>query len=145
MQENILVIFHNFPITFIAVVVVAQSSLTFCNPMDLSSPGFFVHGISQARIVEWVVISFSKGFSRPRNQTHVSCLGRLILYHRATWEAHRKWKKKQISPLLLQVRGWVLQIRLIKGRLTRRNQSLSACALGLHKEETQWWGTQRGD
>ena len=46
-----------------------------------------VHGISQARILEWVAISFSRGSSWPRDQIHISCIGRQILYHRATWEA----------------------------------------------------------
>ena len=40
---------------------------------------FSVHGISQAKIPEWVAISFSKGLSLPRDQTHVSCTGRQIL------------------------------------------------------------------
>ena len=42
--------------------------------MDCSPPGSSVHGILQARILEWVAISFSKGSSRPRDQTQVSCL-----------------------------------------------------------------------
>ena len=41
--------------------------------MDSSSPGFSVHGILQARILEWVVIPFSRGSSWPRDQTQVSC------------------------------------------------------------------------
>ena len=45
-----------------------------CDPMDCSPPGFSVHGISQARILEWVAISFSRGSSQPRNQTHISCI-----------------------------------------------------------------------
>ena len=51
---------------------VAQSCPTLCNPMDYSLPGFSVHGIFQARVPEWVVISFSRGSSRPRDQTQVS-------------------------------------------------------------------------
>ena len=43
----------------------AQSYLTLCNPMDCSPPGSFVHGIFQARILEWVAISYSRGFFRP--------------------------------------------------------------------------------
>ena len=39
---------------------VAQSSQTLCDPMDCSLPGFSIHGISQARVLEWVAISFSK-------------------------------------------------------------------------------------
>ena len=42
--------------------------------MDCSPPGFSVHGILQARILEWVAMPFSRGSSRPRDQTHVSCL-----------------------------------------------------------------------
>ena len=44
----------------------------FCNPIDYSPPGSSVHGILQARILEWVAISFSRGSSRPRDQTQGS-------------------------------------------------------------------------
>ena len=44
---------------------VARSCPTLCNPMDCSPPGSSVHGIFQARILEWVAISFSKGPSQP--------------------------------------------------------------------------------
>ena len=46
--------------------------------MDCSPPGLSVHGISQARILEWVAVSFFGGSSRPRDQTQVSCIGRQI-------------------------------------------------------------------
>ena len=52
-------------------------------------PGSPLHGIFQARILEWVVISSSRGSSQPRDQTQayfVFCTGRQILYHCATWE-----------------------------------------------------------
>ena len=52
--------------------------------MDCSPPGPSVHGILQARILEWVAIFFSRGYSLPMNWTHishVSCTGRRILYH----------------------------------------------------------------
>ena len=55
-------------------VLVAQSCLTFCDPMNCSLPGSSVHGIFQARILEWVAISFSRGSSQPRVQTWVSCI-----------------------------------------------------------------------
>ena len=51
-----------------------------------SLPGSSVHGISQARILEWVAIFFSRESSWPRNQTRVPCIGRII-YHWTTWEA----------------------------------------------------------
>ena len=53
--------------------------------MDYSPPGASVHGISQARILgEWLAISSSRGSSRPRDGTCVSCVGRRVLYHWAT-------------------------------------------------------------
>ena len=59
---------------------VAQSCPTLCNPMDCSLPGSSVHGILQARILEWVAISFSRGSSRPRDRTQVSCIvGRRVV------------------------------------------------------------------
>ena len=51
----------------------AQWPLILCDPMDGSLTGFSVHGISQARILKWVAISFSRGSSQPRDQTQVSC------------------------------------------------------------------------
>ena len=57
--------------------------------MDCSPQGSSIHGIFQARILEWVGISFSRGSPQPRDQTHISCLvciGRQILYHWAAWE-----------------------------------------------------------
>ena len=55
-------------------VLVAQSCPTLCNPMDYSSPGSSVHGLLQARILEWGAIPFSMGSSLPRNRTQVSCI-----------------------------------------------------------------------
>ena len=46
-------------------LLVAQFCLTLCNPMSCNMPGSCVHGISQARILEWVAVSFSRGSSRP--------------------------------------------------------------------------------
>ena len=64
--------------------VCTQSCLPLCSSMDCSLPGSSVHGIFQARILEWVAISFSGGSSQLTNQTRVSCIssiGRQILYH----------------------------------------------------------------
>ena len=44
----------------VVVVLVAKLCLTLCDPMDCSPPGSSVHGISQARILEWVVVPFSR-------------------------------------------------------------------------------------
>ena len=53
-------------------VLVAQSLPTLCGPMDYVAPGSSVHGIFQARILEWVALPFSRGSSQPRDRTWVS-------------------------------------------------------------------------
>ena len=61
-----------------------QSRPILCEPMDYSLLGFSVHATLQARILEWVVISFSRDSSQPRDWTHVSyvsCIVRQVLYH----------------------------------------------------------------
>ena len=69
----------------------AQSCLTLCDPLSCSPPGSFVHGIFQARILEWVATSYSTWSSQPKYQTHISCISytcRWIIYHCTTWEAY---------------------------------------------------------
>ena len=61
-------------------VLVAQLCPTLSDPIDCSPPGPSVLGILQARILEWVAIPFSRGSSRPRDQTHISHISRQILY-----------------------------------------------------------------
>ena len=58
-------------------MLVTQSCLTLFNPMDCSPPGSSVRGILQARRLEWVAISFSRGSSRLRDRTHVSHVSRI--------------------------------------------------------------------
>ena len=68
----------------VCVCSVAQLCLTHCGPMDCSPPVSSVHGISQARILEWVAIFLYRESSQPRDQTYVSCIScinRWILYH----------------------------------------------------------------
>ena len=55
-------------------VLVPQSCPTLCDPIDYSLPGSSVHGILQARILEWVAVPFSSGSSQPRDWTQVSCI-----------------------------------------------------------------------
>ena len=72
-------------------VLVTQSCPTLCNPMDCSPPGTSVHEISQARILEWVAISFSRASSQPRGQTRVSCTaGRFF----TSWATREAWTIK---------------------------------------------------
>ena len=74
---------------------VAQSCPTLCDPMDCSLSGSSVHGIFQARVLEWVAISFSRGSSQPRNRTRVSCIAGRRFTVWATREAPREAQKYQ--------------------------------------------------
>ena len=68
--------------TYLKEVKVAQSCLTLCDPMD-----YTVHGILQARILEWVAFPFSRGFFQPRDQTQVSQISSWFFNSWATREA----------------------------------------------------------
>ena len=73
---------------------VAQSCPTLCDPWTVcSSPGSSVHGILQARILEWVAISFSRGSSQLRDQTQVSCIEGRCFNLWATREAKTKHQR----------------------------------------------------
>ena len=62
-----------------------------CDPIDCNLPGSCVHGIFQARILEWVAISFSRGSSQPRNWTQVFCIAGRFFTYWATREEITKW------------------------------------------------------
>ena len=61
------------------VLMWGQSYLTLCDSRDCSPPGSSVHGTSQARILEWVAISFSTRSSQPRDQSCLSCISALAV------------------------------------------------------------------
>ena len=76
--------------------VSSQSCPTLCDPMDYILPGSSVHGILQARILEWVAISFSRGSSWPRDWTWVSCIAGRLFYHLSHLVANR-WLENLLS------------------------------------------------
>ena len=87
----------------VCVRSVAQLCLFLCDPLDCSPPGSSVHGSLQARILEWVTISISRGASWPRNWicvSWVSCIGRQILYHCTPWKLS---PNAEFSPLATAV------------------------------------------
>ena len=88
-------------------VLVIQSGPTLCDPMDHSPPGFSIHGILQARILEWVAISFSGGSSPPRDWTLVSFITSRFFTLWATREDQGvgQIKKKERRGFLLPVRN----------------------------------------
>ena len=91
--------------TFVSIPCVCAKSLQYCltlwDPMDYSPPGSSVHGVLQARILEWVATPSSRASSRPRDRiriSYVSCTGRWVLYHWATWEGIASFWKCRSSP-----------------------------------------------
>ena len=87
-------------------VLVAQSCLTLCNPVDCSLPGFSVHGILQARILEWVSISLLQGIFPIQGSNPGILHCRQILYHwdtkaegsvNACFREKKNWEEKQVE------------------------------------------------
>ena len=91
----------------IVLCLVAQSCLTLCNPMDCSSPGSSIHGISQARMMEWVAIFFCRGSLWPRDRTCISYMCRWIIYHCTSWKAPKS------GSLWRQIPGHYPQVMLM--------------------------------
>ena len=83
---------------------VAQSCPTLCSPMDCSLPGSSVHGIFQARVMEWVAISFSRGPSWPREWNQVS---------RIAGRCFRVWATRE-SPRVMEIKAKINKWDLIK-------------------------------
>ena len=98
------------------VCSVTQSCLTLCNPMDCNLPRSSVHGIFQARILEWVVIAYSRGSSQLRNRTQVSCIAGEFFYSLS----------QQGSPRIL---AWVTY-PFARGSSWSRNQTRVSCIAG---------------
>ena len=97
----------------------AQSCPTLCDPLDGNPPGSSVHGISQARILGRVAISFSRVSSWSRGWIfifYMSCLGRQILYHCSTWEAQLYMKRSLDVHLFVTVTSWIHIISLLRAR-----------------------------
>ena len=132
---------------------VAQSCPTLCNPMDCSLPGSSVHGIFQARVLEWVAIAFSRGSSWPRDWTRVSG----IVGRRLTLWATRDWANSTVSKanvissgqslvpqepavLISKESRWMSQFK------QKEQTCLSSAFLfysgfrGLHEAHPHWWG-----
>ena len=97
-----------------AVYSVTQSWLILCDFMDWNPPSSSVCGIFQARILERVAISYSRGPSQLRDRTHnfcISCNSGQILHHCTTWEAH-SWtsvanEKVSVRSQILESQPWI--------------------------------------
>ena len=99
----------------------------FVTPMDYGPPGSSVHGISQARTLEWVAKPSSRGSTWPRDQTHISCIsyaGRRFLCHCALWEDHPP------PPLSLFESVWPFQVLLLNIISWNQNSLIYFCYQG---------------
>ena len=79
----------------ISGVLVAQSCPTLCDPMECSPPGCSVHGILHVILLEWVIISFAKETSWPRDRTQVSCIGDRFFTVSTTRESYLEFNCEQ--------------------------------------------------
>ena len=84
-------------------IEVTQSCPTFCDPMGYSPPGSSLHGILQARVLEWTAISFSRGSSWPRDQTRVSRIPGRHFNLWATREALVDYTKKIFTTQIITI------------------------------------------
>ena len=93
--------FNQLTYVFLLVMCVWLSHVWLCGPMDCSPPGSSVHGLFQARVLEWVDLSFSRGSSQPKDWTRVSCTACRFFTIWATGETCGPlkkgilWKKKK--------------------------------------------------
>ena len=104
-SETCPLIYIFFSIWLMAMEICVLSPVWLCDLINCSPPGFSVHGILQARLLEWVAISSSRESSQPRNWTLISCIsciGRWILYHQHHLESPQishemKWSEVKWS------------------------------------------------
>ena len=101
-------------------MLVTQSCPTLCDPMDCNLPGSSVHGILQARILEWIAICSSRGSSWLRDWTQVSCIAGRFFTVWATREA--------LHPAVFHLPLWPFSVLLHSGH----NYHFSSCII-LHK------------
>ena len=99
-----------------------QSRPTLCDPVDCSPQDSSVHGILEARILEWVVMPFSRGSSRPRVQTHISCVSCIAGWFFTCW-ATGEATCEVLAPSIY-FRKWILFSSVL---VSRRNNGNSSC------------------
>ena len=119
--------------------LVTKLFLILWDPVDCSLPDSSVYGISQARILEWVTISFSKESSLPRDRTYVSSLAGRFFTIWATWEAHPKFTDKEIEAWRDCHMSTVTHLTWTQGDLSGREIGLDLMSSGLRSWAPLWW------
>ena len=105
------------------IILVTQSCLTLCNLTDYGPSGYSVHGILQARILEWVAMAFSKESFWCKDQTHVSYVGRQVLHQLCYLGSPPKCPKDLNRHFFKNIHQWWISI------WKDAQQSLGKCIL----------------
>ena len=135
---------NNDPLIFqLCCFLVAKSCPTLCDHMDCSPLGSSVCGISHARILEWVAISFPRGSSQARAQIRISFIGKWIIYYKGSlkfWlpgflgfvfaKAYLSWLLTYLFRAVAQryLRGCLLSVSPQKIHRIKRDSQLFGCA-----------------
>ena len=98
---------------------VAQSCPTLCNPKDCSLPGSSVHGIFQARVLEWVAISFSRDLPNPGIKPGSPALQADVLLSEPPGKTSNYWKKEAANVIINMMQ------RHLKSKIDTENLSIS--------------------
>ena len=132
------------------LLLCVQLCPTLCNPEVYSPPGSSVHGILQARTLEWVDMTSSRGSSQPRDWTcisYVSCTDRQVLCHRTTWDTLWRSQDPALSQLYCFLIVPLLFLHsypsLIRSNLPFWTQGRSK-KLKPFFSQARNWGTQKG-
>ena len=121
------------------ITLCAQSQLTLFSPMDCSQPGSSVHEIFQARILEWGAISFSRGFSQPRDQSRSPALVGEFFTTSATWEAQWPFTGTEVTETVELVPMRTCQMsRKRRAKLI----AMAGDAECFGNNKTKWWEKQ---
>ena len=115
-------------------MLVAQSCPILCNLIDYSPAGSSVHGISPARILEWVAISLSRGSSQPRGRTRVSCTAGRFFTDGVTREA-LAWLGGPYIQWWASLQGTEEKTQSRGEAVCRQRQRLEWC---VHDTRTAW-------
>ena len=124
---------HSLPEAIFILMCMYAWSVMSDSLQSHSPPGFSVHGIFQARILEWVAIFSSRGSSQSRDRNHVSgvsYIGRQILYHHTTWDSH------QNSSVSYSIQHYGLKVR--KLYFSKSPLYKSSWRGGIFAKVTEW-------
>ena len=127
---------YDCTLDFLTIAKSLQLCPTLCDPMDCSLPGFSIQGILQARILQWVTISFSRGSSWPRDRTRVSHIGGRRFNLWATYRG-KESKKEWIYVCILE-KEMAAHSSIIAWRIPWTEEPGGLQSVGSHRVRRDW-------